>query len=115
MGGRSARGHVSPHVELLAILLRRFREPIEFGALAAHIGVHRSHLTRQFTHEFGCSPQTYVSLKRAAWAAQEVANGAGSMAEIAANAGFADQSHCTRTFKRAFGDPPLRWRRGARS
>jgi AraC-like DNA-binding protein len=37
-----------------------------------------------------------------------------SLADVAAHAGFADQSHMTRQFTRAFGMPPARWRAIAR-
>jgi AraC-like DNA-binding protein len=33
-----------------------------------------------------------------------------SLADIAAHAGFADQSHMTRHFTRTYGMPPARWR-----
>jgi AraC family transcriptional regulator len=33
-----------------------------------------------------------------------------SLADIAAEFGFADQSHLTRCFKRRFGVPPRQWR-----
>jgi AraC-like DNA-binding protein len=32
------------------------------------------------------------------------------LAEVAAETGFADQSHMTRQFKRTFGLTPARWR-----
>jgi AraC-like DNA-binding protein len=33
-----------------------------------------------------------------------------SLAQVATEAGFADQSHMTRHFKRAYGLTPTRWR-----
>jgi AraC-like DNA-binding protein len=104
----------SPQAKLLVRLRRRFRSRLVLGELARKIGVDRCHLTRQFTREFGCSPQTYVTLKRVAWTAQELARGGDTMGAIALAAGFADQSHCIRAFKRAFGATPSRWSREVR-
>jgi AraC-like DNA-binding protein len=105
---------IRPETELLVRLRRDFRSRLDLGALAGELGVHRSHLTRQFTRAFGCSPQTYVALKRTAWAAEELTRSGDTLAAIAAEAGFADQSHCTRTFKRVFGATPSHWSRRAR-
>lgn len=112
--GPSERHAVAPQVRLLRLLRHAFRDPVVLGELAVRLGVHRSHLTRQFTRDFGCSPQAYVALKRAAWAAEELARGGDTLAAIAHAAGFADQAHLTRTFKRAFGATPGRWSRRAR-
>ena len=113
---RSERGseRVAPQVELLQRLRQAFREPVVLSQLAREIGVHRSHLTRQFARDFGCSPQVYVALKRAAWTAEQLALGGDTLTSIAHGAGFADQSHCTRVFKRAFGSTPSRWSRESR-
>jgi AraC-like DNA-binding protein len=110
----SSRTGVAPEAALLVRLRRDFRERLRLGDLATELGVDRSHLTRQFSRAFGCSPQTYVAFRRAAWAARELARGSGTLASIAAAAGFADQSHCTRTFRRALGTTPLRWSRETR-
>jgi len=104
----------SPQARLLARLRRDFRRRLSIGELAGEFGLHRSHLTRQFARDFGCSPQAFVALCRAAWVAEEVATDGMRLAEIAIAAGFADESHCIRTFKRAFGTTPRRWSRTAR-
>jgi AraC family transcriptional regulator len=52
---------------------------------------------------------------RLAWAAAELARGGKPLAEIAAGAGFADQSHFTRIFRRHVGTTPARYREQARS
>ena len=101
-------------LRLLAHLRRHFRAPRPIAELAAQLGVHRSHLTRQFTRELGCSPQGYLARRRCAWLAEELVRDGGSLAELALEAGFADQSHATRTFKRVFGGSPQRWRRSVR-
>ena len=50
---------------------------------------------------------------RPAWAAAELARGGKPLAEIAASASFADQSHFTRVFRRQVGTTPARYREQA--
>jgi AraC family transcriptional regulator len=47
---------------------------------------------------------------RVEWAAAEILSGHRSLAEIAAEAGFADQSHFTRVFRRQVGVTPGEYR-----
>ena len=109
-----SRPGASPQFRMLMRLKRDFRGDVSLARLSSELGVHRSHATRQFTREFGCSPRTYVSWKRTAWAAQELSKGGFSLAAIAADARFADQSHCSRVFKRSLGVTPARWSRAVR-
>jgi len=105
---------IAPQTELLDFLRRHFRERIVLSDVARCLHVDRSHLTRQFTRDFGASPQNYVACKRVAWTAERLALGASDLADIALAAGFCDESHCIRTFKRLLGLTPLRWSRRVR-
>jgi AraC family transcriptional regulator len=51
---------------------------------------------------------------RVDWALRELSTSARSLSEIALDAGFADQSHFTRVFKRQVGVSPGAFRRSAR-
>ena len=79
-------------------------------AAAAHLSTY--HLTRVFKKSTGVSPHQYLVQVRVNSARSLLTAGAGdrSLAEIAAAVGFADQSHLTRQFRRAFGRTPGRWR-----
>ncbi|MEM9556007.1 MAG: AraC family transcriptional regulator [Acidobacteriota bacterium] len=80
--------------------------------LAEVAGVHPVHLARAFRHVHGVSPGEYLRRLRVDWAADELRTTTRPIAEIAADAGFADQSHLTRVFKASRGVPPGAWRRG---
>jgi AraC-like DNA-binding protein len=71
-------------------------------------GVDRFTLARHFRRAFGTSPDRYRTLRRLALARAAIENGL-PLAEAAAQAGFADQSHMTRQFKRTYGLTPARW------
>jgi AraC-like DNA-binding protein len=66
-------------------------------------------LTRQFRAMLGTSPYRYLTMRRLDNARLLIRFGA-SLADAAMEAGFADQSHMTRQFKRAYGLPPGSWR-----
>jgi AraC-like DNA-binding protein len=72
-------------------------------------GVDRFTLARQFRLAFGTSPDRYRTMRRLALARTAIENGL-PLAQAAAHAGFADQSHMTRQFKRTYGFTPARWR-----
>jgi AraC family transcriptional regulator len=83
----------------------------DLAALTAIAGVHPAHLTRVFRRHLGQSMSSYLRRLRVNWAAERLASTDTPIADIAAAAGFADQSHFTREFHRQLGMPPGRYRR----
>jgi AraC-like DNA-binding protein len=71
-------------------------------------GIDRWAIARQFRRAFGTSPDRYRRMRRLAVARDAIAAG-GTLAAVAAESGFADQSHMTRHFTRAYGLTPGRW------
>lgn len=92
----------------------RFRESIGLGELAAAAGVHPSHLAREFRAHYGVSVGDYVRRVRCEWAAERLLSSGDSISEIAASAGYSDQSHFTRQCVRFLGVGPGRYRRTRR-
>jgi AraC family transcriptional regulator len=92
----------------------RFAEPIRTAEVAAEMGVHPAHLAREFRVHFRMSMGSYVRRLRLEWAAGELVGSNASLAEVALAAGFADQSHFTRFFKRHTGFTPNAYRRMTR-
>lgn len=96
---------------------RRLEEafPGDVGAdeLAAAAGCSRFALYRGFRRAYGMSPSDYQRQLRLREARRLLARGgraAASVAEVAAAAGFADQSHLTRWFVRYYGMTPGEYR-----
>ena len=85
------------------------REQTSASTLERIAGNDRFTITRDFRWAFGTSPDRYRTLRRLALAQAAIERGQ-SLAEVAADAGFADQSHMTRQFKRTYGFTPTRWR-----
>ena len=78
--------------------------------LAETVGVHPTHLARSFRREYGVSVGEYARSLRLEWAAAELTLDDAGLADVAARAGFADQSHFTRAFRRHTGVTPGRYR-----
>jgi len=77
-------------------------------------GVDRYCLARQFRLAFGTSPHRFLIMRRLECARQLMSQGT-RLAEVAAIVGFADQSHLSRHFKKAFGLTPGTWVKAARA
>jgi AraC family transcriptional regulator len=89
-------------------------EPVGLSDVADAVGVNAAHLARVFRAHYGVSVGEFGRRLRLDWAAAEIARDERPIAEIAAEAGFADQSHFTRVFKRHVGTTPARFREEAR-
>ena len=83
-------------------------DPVRASELEALTCLSRFALARHFRACFGTSPYRYLVLRRLDRARALIGQGA-ALADAALAAGFADQSHLTRHFKRAYGVAPGRW------
>jgi AraC-like DNA-binding protein len=82
--------------------------PLTLVELATEAGLTRYQLLRAFARELGLTPHAYVMQRRVALAQRLIRRG-GDLAEVAAGAGFCDQSHLTRCFVRQLGITPGRF------
>jgi AraC family transcriptional regulator len=87
-------------------VLTNLAEPIEVADLAALAGRSSFHFTRVFTRSVGMTPYRYVVHLRLQAAARHMREGRMGLAEIAADTGFADQSHLSRWVRRVYGVAP---------
>ena len=88
-----------------------YTRPVSLDELAAKSGLSRFHLVREFAREFSIPPHAYQVHVQVAKARALLAAGA-VPANVAADAGFFDQSHLTRHFKAIYGVAPGEYRRG---
>jgi len=82
--------------------------PVRYGELAAVTGLDRYALSRHFRAAFSTSPHRFLVMRRLQRARRMITAGE-PLAQIAVEAGFTDQSHFNRQFKKAFGMTPGRW------
>lgn len=84
-------------------------EPLTLSELAAAAGLSPFYAARLFSRTVGMPPHAWRKQMRLSRAQTLLRQGL-SVTDVAASVGFADQSHFTRHFKRAYGVAPGRWR-----
>lgn len=89
-------------------------ETMTVRELAADAQVHPGHLAAMFRRYFGTSVGEFARRCRIEWTSRLLADSARPIAEIAVAAGFSDQSHFTRCFRREYGVTPAAFRRATR-
>lgn len=97
--------------EVLSAVVNRHAEPIRVQELADLVHLSHSQFDRRFKQIFQQTPQQYILRVRLNAACHALTHTEDSIAEIAAQTGFADQSHFTRQFRRELNMTPLAYRR----
>jgi len=109
--GRTSLAHMTRMKDFLS---RNFAARVSARDVAAAAGLSVSRALHLFKKESGMSLSAFVARARIDYAIYLMKNTDHSMADIASECGFFDQSHFTKTFRALEGTPPLRYRRGAR-
>jgi AraC-like DNA-binding protein len=104
---RRAPAAVAATRDLLAV---RLADPPSLDDLAVAAGMSPFALLRAFRGETGLPPHAYLNQLRVRHARRLLDDGL-APAVVAAEAGFADQAHLTRHFKRVVGVPPGAYQR----
>lgn len=94
----------------LDLVHAHFTEAITLSDIATGAGVPRTSLARSFRRHYKTSIADYVRNLRIELVQNHLCSTDLPLAEIAARAGFYDQAHMTRLFKRAVGLTPARYR-----
>jgi AraC-like DNA-binding protein len=89
-------------------------EPIDLDRAANDAGLSAFHFLRVFSSVLGVTPHQYLIRSRLRRAARLLADEARSISDVALDVGFGDLSNFVRTFRRAAGVSPRRFRQAAR-
>jgi AraC family transcriptional regulator len=92
------------------ILHEQFADNLSLATIAKTVGVHPVYLASSFRQQYQCTIGDYRQRLRIEFACEELAKSHLSLAQIALAAGFANQAHFSRTFKRLTGTTPARFR-----
>jgi len=90
------------------------REPVDLDDAAGETGLSPFHFLRLFRRVLGVTPHQYLVRSRLRRAARLLAEDAHAITEIAYEVGFADLSNFVRSFHRAAGVSPRRFRKAAK-
>jgi AraC family transcriptional regulator len=94
----------------IELLREHFSEPLSLVDLATAVDIHPVHVARVFRRHTRCSVGEYLRQLRVEYAAQALRETTRKCSDIACAAGFCDQSHFSRCFKKQFGVSPDRYR-----
>lgn len=96
-----------------ALLLSRSRAASSLADIARQCNMSASYFMKAFKKTTGQTPHQWVLSQRLARAREYLSNSTLSLAEVAANCDFYDQSHFNRVFVQGMGVSPGAWRRQA--
>jgi AraC-like DNA-binding protein len=89
-------------------------QEIDLEGAAGQAGISPFHFLRLFANVLGVTPHQYLVRSRLKHAARLLADGDLPITDVAYDVGFADLSNFVRTFHRAAGNSPRRFREAAR-
>ncbi len=98
--------------QVRAHLAAHLADKVSLDDLSRLAGVSRYHLLRLFSREAGLPPHAYQNQLRVARGKELLALGE-PISRVAAEVGFADQSHFTRIFRQFTGATPRQYQAGA--
>lgn len=93
------------------ILHARFTEGLTLTGIAESVGVHPVYLASAFRKQYRYTIGEYVRRLRIEFVCREISKSDVPLAEVALAAGFANQAHFARTFRRLMGMTPTEYRR----
>ena len=102
-----------PYVEMNEVLeyvRLHYARPIKIDELAEVIHLSTSQFERRFRQLFKITPTKHIQNVRVSAACHQLSSTHETVATIAAEVGFYDQSHFSNTFKRVTGQTPSEYR-----
>lgn len=94
----------------IAFVTENYQREIEVGDIAEHVFLSVSQLQREFSNNFDITPVRYLREVRIGVARHLLESSDFSLAQIATECGFYDQSHLSRHFKSSTGLTPMKYR-----
>lgn len=106
--GAHSRGGLAPSVRrrVLEMMAAQADSRLTIDALAREAGLSPAHFARAFKESVGRAPHQHLVALRLERARRLLEAPGAALSDVALSAGFADQAHFTRFFKREFGVTP---------
>ncbi len=88
------------------VLVKRFRDRLTLGVIAADVGYSSFHVSRIFCQQTGQTIHHYLSQLRLRTAFEQILAGEDDLSRLAQDLGFSSHSHFTQAFRQSFGVQP---------
>lgn len=98
-----------------ALMFEQVASVLEVAQIAQGLGMSTAYFTKAFKNTVGIPPYGWHLRQRITRSASLLHDQKLTLAEIATECGFSDQSHYTKAFRRLIGITPGRWRRKLRA
>jgi AraC-like DNA-binding protein len=95
----------------MLLISEHYHEHISIEELAGKCGLSLGAFHRRFRETYLCTPHTYLRQIRVRMSCHALVFSGRSIAAVAAESGFSDQSHFTKEFRRIMGETPRSYRR----
>ncbi len=96
------------------LIFDQLHQPLAVADIAAKLDMPLARFSRAFKNSVGVGPYGWHLRRRVVRSAALLYDEELSLADIASECGFTDQSHYTKAFRRVLGVTPGRWRRKMR-
>ncbi|MFN3148478.1 helix-turn-helix domain-containing protein [Bremerella sp.] len=107
---KSAATSFDAFQKVVNYVLRNYEQPLRVNELAAMVHLSVSQFDRRFKALYHMTPQQYILRVRLHAACHEILATGGTIAQIATNCGFYDQSYFTKQFRKHLGISPTDYR-----
>jgi AraC-like DNA-binding protein len=112
VAGRTARIDVPAFVQQIVAAIDEAHGNLRVSTLHEMAGVSRKHLTVSFTRFVGMSMKAYANMRRFLWTLEQLgAHATIEWSQLAASAGYSDQAHLARDFRRVGAASPTEYLR----
>jgi AraC-like DNA-binding protein len=95
----------------MAFISEHYHEHVSIPDLADKCGLSLGAFHRRFRDTYLCTPHTYLRQLRVRMSCHALVYSSRSIAAVASECGFSDQSHFTKEFRRIMGETPRSYRR----
>lgn len=101
--------------EVFDVIERRYAEPLSLRDVAAAVNISPGHLTSTVRKQTGRTVQQWITERRMVQARRLLAATELPICEVGRRVGYPDAGYFARTFSKAHGTSPVRWRQAGRS
>ncbi len=97
-------------IEARDYIKEEFTNNLTISDIAHTVGIHPTHLAKEFRSFFNSTIGDFIRQQRIAFACQKIINSNAPLSEISAESGFYDQSHFTKVFRKTTQTTPAEFR-----